>query len=168
MKKLIACSFEPNSIGGFITINNGVHPDKPGHYSKTVMITRESFNEACANRELFNDILGVKISEGWQNALFDAIETCKNLKTDTGIPAMAEMIINHEIEERGEEAVAKDMEELDKHSEEVADAIDEAVEKKEVKNGRTDKTAGKRKGRKNSRWKDIAGISDGDVATSDE
>ncbi|MCQ2574549.1 MAG: hypothetical protein MJ156_00390 [Alphaproteobacteria bacterium] len=166
MKKLITCSFEPNQMGGFITVNNGVHPDKPGHYSKTIMITREGFNEACADRSKFNEILGINIADGWQNALFDAIETCKNLKTETAVPSMAKLIVEHEIAERGEEAVAKDMEEIDKHSEEVADAIDDAVEQKGKKDGRTNRTTTKRKSSTNTRRKSTTKLSDGDVATS--
>lgn len=139
MRKLICCSFEQGSMGGFITINNGIHPDRNGHYSKTVMITKEQFNEACENRRLFSDILGVDITMGWQNALKDAISNCSNLKTTIDPVKMAETVIKGNIAEHGEEVVKKDMETLaeileeqEKFEEELAEKAEKEAKKKKT------------------------------------
>lgn len=161
---MIVCSFEPDCIGGFITINNGVHPDKVGHYSKTVTITKEAFNKACQDRHLFSDILGVDITQGWQNALKDAISNCQNIK-EPSVEQLAEFIVKQNIEQRGEEAVRADMEAMEKQVEAIADTLaeqaEETVTEKEEVNGTDDgttaKKAGNRKRSKKSGSKDSAG-----------
>ena len=74
VNRIICCSFDKDSIGGFITICNGVGIKREGHYSKTVAVTKEAFIAACKNRVLFNDILGVDIRQGCQNSLSAAIQ----------------------------------------------------------------------------------------------
>ena len=80
--KIISCSFEQGSMGGFITICNGVNFGRPEHFSKTIAVTKEAFIAACKDRVLFNDILGIDIRTGWQNALASAIEPFKVMKED--------------------------------------------------------------------------------------
>ena len=90
-KKLICCSFEKGIPYVLITLNNGVHPDRPGHISGTFKIDKETYNKACKNRVMFNDIFDnvIDIRMGWQNALADAISNAQNLNTedvDIGCP----------------------------------------------------------------------------------
>lgn len=80
MKKTVNCSFD--DLGVVITAWNGVHPDRPGHYSKTITMSRQDFNEACADRRKFGDALGIDVSAGWQNPIKDAINGAKGLKVD--------------------------------------------------------------------------------------
>lgn len=175
MKKLIVCSFEPDSIGGFITINNGIHPDKIGHYSKTVTITKEAFNKACKDRHLFSDILGVDITQGWQNSLKDAISNCQNLKEPTP-EKIGEFIIKANIEKRGEDAVKADMEAMEKQVESIAQATEEKIkelETKESENGTDDgstvKKTGNRKRSKKSGSEDTAGTpADGEQVVAEQ
>lgn len=172
MKRMIVCSFEPDSIGGFITINNGVHPDRVGHYSKTVTITKEAFNKACKDRHLFSDILGVDITLGWQNALKDAISNCQNLKEPTP-EKIGEFIIKANIEKRGEEAVKADMEAMEKQEEAFIQSMEEKIkeiETKEEENGTDDgstvKKTGNRKRSKKSGSEDAAGTPAGNEQTN--
>lgn len=153
-KKLIACSFDKDSVGGFITINNGVGWGKNGHLSKTVAVTRESFLAACKDRLLFNKILGINIAEGWQNAISDAISNFKNLTADDfNVAETTKMMLETDIKVRGEEEVAKDMEPIVVADEAITKELEEIVKKdtkkKEVKNAKnTGRRTGTNKGRK--------------------
>lgn len=129
VKKLIACSFDSESMGGFITICNGVPFGREGHYSKTVAITKEGFLEASKDKLKFNDILGVNITQGWQNALSDAIECYKNM-TDTFDPKQAlKTSCEMDVKVRGEEAVIKDAEVVEKKNEALDKEIEKALKK---------------------------------------
>lgn len=147
-KKLIACSFDKDSVGGFITINNGVGWGKNGHMSKTVAVTRESFLAACKDRLLFNKILGINIAEGWQNALSDAISNFKNLTADEfNVAETAKLLVETDVKVRGEEAVAKDLEPMVVADEAITKELEEIVKKdtkakKGKKNAKTDKGTG--------------------------
>lgn len=175
MKRMIVCSFEPDAIGGFITINNGVHPDRVGHYSKTVSITKESFNKACKNRHLFSEILGVDITQGWQNPLKDAISNCQNLKEPTP-EQISKFIISANIEQRGEEAVKADMEAMEKQEEAIVKALEEKMKETETKedengtdDGSTVKKTGNRKRSKKSGSEDTAGTpADGEQVVAEQ
>ena len=80
MRKMITCSFDDQGV--IMTAWNGVHPDRNGHYSITKAISRMDFNDACQDRKIFGLILGIDISQGWQNALNDAIKNASPLKID--------------------------------------------------------------------------------------
>lgn len=174
-KKLIACSFDNESIGGFITVNNGVGWGKNGHISRTVAVTREAFLEACKDKLLFNKILGINIADGWQNALSDAISNFKGLTTDKFDPqTVAKTIIETDIKVRGEEAVAKDMEPIITADEALTKELEEIV-KKEPKAKKGKKNGGTNKGTKTgtSAIGEVAGdaespaVSDGQESTDD-
>lgn len=175
MKRMIVCSFDKDGIGGFITINNGVRPDAPNHYSKTVAITREAFNKACKDRHLFSDILGVDITQGWQNPLKDAISNCQNLK-EPAPEKIGEFIIKANIEKRGEEAVKADMEAMKKQEEAIVKALEEKMketETKENENGKSDgstvKKTGNRKRSKKSGSEDTTGTpADGEQVVAEQ
>lgn len=107
--KIICCSFEPNSMGGFITICNGVKHSRPEHYSKTVAVTKEAFIAACKDRVLFNDILGVDIRHGWQNALAAAIQPYVTMKETFDPDTAAKVSSELDVQMRGEDAVNADI-----------------------------------------------------------
>lgn len=145
-KKLVACSFDKDSVGGFITINNGVGWGKNGHMSKTVAVTRESFLAACKNRLLFNEILGINIADGWQNAISDAISNFKNLTAEEfNIADTAKLLVETDIKVRGEDAVAKDMEPIVVADEALTKELEEIV-KKDTKAKKGKKNAKANKG----------------------
>lgn len=155
-KKLVVASFDKDSVGGFITINNGVGWGKNGHVSRTRAVTREAFIAACKNRLLFNEILGINIADGWQNAIADAISNFKGLTADEiNVVETAKMLVGADIKVRGEEAVAKDLEPLVIADEAITKELEEIVKKdtknvkksqkttkKGVKNAKTDKGTG--------------------------
>lgn len=161
VKKLIACSFEKNSMGGFITISNGLHPSQVGYIGKTVTITRDHFNECCKDRLLFNDVLGIDIRQGWQNALADAINNCQNLKTDVDAEKTAAFIVDGLVAQHGEEEIAKEVESLEKQNDAIKAEMEKQVETttKEESDG-TDTPAKTRKSRKNTRSKTADGVSE--------
>ena len=129
-KKLVACSFDKDSVGGFITINNGVGWGKNGHISKTVAVTRESFLAACKNRLLFNEILGINIADGWQNAISDAISNFKNLTAEEfNVAETAKLLVETDIKVRGEDAVAKDLEPIVVADEAITKELEKIVKK---------------------------------------
>lgn len=107
--KIICCSFEPNSMGGFMTICNGVKHTRPEHYSKTVAVTKEAFIAACKDRVLFNDILGVDIRHGWQNALASAIQPYVTMKETFDPETAAQVSSELDVQIRGEDAVNADI-----------------------------------------------------------
>ena len=140
--KIICCSFDKDSMGGFMTISNGVRCDKPEHYSKTISVTKEAFIAACKDKILFNDILGVDIRQGWQNQLSAAIEAFKDMKEEFD-PAMALKVSSEiDVKMRGEDAVNEDIVKLEKHNEELEKELlklakkpkKKAVKTKEKKN----------------------------------
>lgn len=165
MRKMITCSFD--NMGVVMTAWNGVHPDRPGHFSVTKTMSRETFNEACKNRQKFSEILGTDICLGWQNALSDAIKNASNLKIDMVEYAKfaTEMLAAY----HGDKA-AEVFAEMEKNNTDIQAAVnehlqaklEEAVKKNEekeegVKDGGSDITADTGKGSKKSRRKADSG-----------
>lgn len=160
-KKLVACSFDKDSVGGFITINNGVGWGKNGHMSKTVAVTRESFLAACKNRLLFNEILGINIADGWQNAISDAISNFKNLTAEEfNIADTAKLLVETDIKVRGEDAVAKDMEPIVVADEALTKELEEIV-KKDTKAKKGKNNAKNGRGNKTDKGGEVAGSENG-------
>ena len=134
MMKNICCSFDQEHGTVFVTCNNGVHPDRQGHYSNTIVMTRDSFADAVKKRTLFGEALGIEIHMGWQNALKNAISNCIGIKTELKPETAAQEILAVNVEQRGEEAVAADMSELMKNNAAIQDEIKEIM-KKETEQG---------------------------------
>lgn len=132
--KIISCSFEPGSMGGFITICNGVNFKRPEHFSKTVAVTKEAFIAACKDRILFNDILGVDIRRGWQNALASAIQPYVTMKETFDPETAAQVSSELDVQIRGEDAVNADIAAVEQENAELE-------EKVQSKRGRKKKTA---------------------------
>lgn len=168
VRKLICCSFEKGSVGGFMTICNGIRADAPGHFSKTVAISRESFLAACKNRHEFSKILGVDITMGWQNSLGEAIKPFMGMK-EPSAEDTAKFVIQANIEQRGIDAVQSDMEKMDADAKDIVDDtnnyIKEATGQGEANGkdrGTTEKPANRTgKGGKKSRGKTADGAPDG-------
>ena len=131
--KIISCSFEPGSMGGFITICNGVNFGRPEHFSKTVAVTKEAFITACKARVLFNDILGVDIRQGWQNALASAIEPFKAMKEDFDADTAARVSSELDVQIRGEDAVNADITAVEKENAKLEKAAKRAAKAKAKK-----------------------------------
>ena len=131
--KLISCSFEPGSMGGFITICNGVNFGRAEHFSKTVAVTKEAFIAACKDRVLFNDILGIDIRTGWQNALSDAIEPFKAMKEDFDADTAAKVSSELDVQMRGEDAVKADIAAVEKENAKLEKAAKKATKAKAKK-----------------------------------
>ena len=127
--KLISCSFEPGSMGGFITICNGVNFGRPEHFSKTIAVTKEAFIAACKDRVLFNDLLGIDIRTGWQNALATAIEPFKAMKEDFDADTAAKVSSELDVKLRGEDAVNADIEKVEKENAKLEKATKKAKAK---------------------------------------
>ena len=168
-KKLICCSFEKGIPYVLITLNNGVHPDRPGHISGTFKIDKETYNKACKNRVMFNDIFDnvIDIRMGWQNALADAISNAQNLNTDdVDVGRLLKAAGEADVKLRGEEAVNRDLDEL----EAINDKIDAELEKeakkklkkttKKVKKDDTKNDSDRRAGSEDS--SKVAGSENGD------
>lgn len=136
--KIICCSFEPGSMGGFITICNGVKHSLSTHYSKTIAVTKEAFIAAVKDRLLFNDILGIDIRDGWQNALADAIFPFQAMKEEFDADAAAKVSSELDVQIRGEDAVKADIEVLEKEN-----AALEKATKKHVRKAKSVKSAEK-------------------------
>jgi len=154
VKKLITFSFEPDSIGGFCCICNGVQTVREKHMSKCIPMTKHAFLEALKDRIKFNELLGIDIREGWQNALKDAIEPFTTMTEDADPAVLADAVAKADINIRGEEEVAKDVEvlevenkklvaEVEKEIKPAKKATKKTTKKKEVKDdeGRTDTVA---------------------------
>lgn len=124
--KIICCSFEPNSIGGFMTICNGVKHSRPEHYSKTVAVTKEAFIAACKDRVLFNDILGIDIRHGWQNALASAIQPYVTMQETFDPETAAQVSSELDVQIRGEDAVNADIAAVEEENA----ALEQEVQKK--------------------------------------
>ena len=127
--KIISCSFEPGSMGGFITVCNGVNFGRPEHFSKTIAVTKEAFIAACKDRVLFNDILGIDIRTGWQNALAAAIEPFKVMKEDFDADTAAKVSSELDVKLRGEDAVKEDIEKVEKENAKLEKATKKAKAK---------------------------------------
>lgn len=131
--KLISCSFEPGSMGGFITICNGVNFGRAEHFSKTIAVTKEAFIAACKDRVLFNDILGIDIRTGWQNALAAAIEPFKAMKEDFDAATAAKVSSELDVQMRGEDAVNADIAAVEKENAKLEKAAKRAAKAKAKK-----------------------------------
>ena len=131
--KLISCSFEPGSMGGFITICNGVNFGRAEHFSKTIAVTKEAFIAACKDRVLFNDLLGIDIRTGWQNALSDAIEPFKAMKEDFDADTAAKVSSELDVQMRGEDAVKADIAAVEKENAKLEKAAKKATKAKAKK-----------------------------------
>lgn len=133
--KIICCSFERGSMGGFMTICNGVGFKRPEHYSKTIAITREAFIAACKDRVLFNDILGIDIRNGWQNALSAAIQCFNGMQEDFDPEVALNASSELDVQMRGEDAVQADIDALEKQN----DELDKEIKKAKSKGGKKGK-----------------------------
>lgn len=131
--KLISCSFEPGSMGGFITICNGVNFGRAEHFSKTIAVTKEAFIAACKDRVLFNDLLGIDIRTGWQNALAAAIEPFKAMKEDFDADTAAKVSSELDVQMRGEDAVNADIAAVEKENAKLEKATKQAAKAKAKK-----------------------------------
>lgn len=132
--KIICCSFEPGSMGGFITICNGVKHSLESHFSKTVAVTKEAFVAACKDRILFNDILGVDIRQGWQNALADAILPYQTMTVEEVDPKVAANVSSElDVQIRGEDAVNADIAAVEKENAKLEKAAKKAAKEKAKK-----------------------------------
>lgn len=132
--KIICCSFEPGSMGGFITICNGVKHSLESHFSKTVAVTKDTFVAACKDRILFNDILGVDIRQGWQNALADAILPFQTMTAEEVDPKVAANVSSElDVQIRGEDAVKADIAAVEKENAKLEKAAKKAAKAKAKK-----------------------------------
>jgi type IV secretory pathway VirB10-like protein len=132
--KIICCSFEPGSMGGFITICNGVKHSLESHFSKTVAVTKEAFIAACKDRILFNDILGIDIRQGWQNALADAILPFQTMRVEEVDPKVAANVSSElDVQMRGEDAVNADIAAVEKENAKLEKAAKKAAKAKAKK-----------------------------------
>lgn len=132
--KIICCSFEPGSMGGFITICNGVKHSLESHFSKTVAVTKEAFIAACKDRILFNDILGIDIRQGWQNALADAILPYQTMRVEEVDPKVAANVSSElDVQIRGEDAVNADIAAVEKENAKLEKAAKRAAKAKAKK-----------------------------------
>lgn len=129
VRKLIAFSFEPESIGGFGIVSNGVHFGRNGAFSHCYPLTKAAFLEAMKNRAKFNELLGIDIREGWQNALKDAIEPFSTMTEDCDPAVAADAIAKADVNIRGEDAVTADMETLEKDNEKLITEVEKGTKK---------------------------------------
>lgn len=137
VRKLITFSFAPDSIGGFCCICNGVQTTREKHFSACIPMTKHAFLEALENRIKFNELLGIDIRDGWQNALKDAIEPFITMTEDADPAVIADAVAKADINVRGEAEVKKDMETLEKDNEKlVAEVEKEVIEEKPAKKTR--------------------------------
>lgn len=135
--KLISCSFEPGSMGGFITVCNGVKHSRPEHFSKTIAVTKEAFIAAVKDRVLFNDILGIDIRHGWQNALAAAIQPFCTMKEEFDADTAAKVSSELDVQVRGEDAVNADIAAVEQENA----ALEKAVQPKRGRKKKTEETA---------------------------
>jgi cell pole-organizing protein PopZ len=121
-------------MGGFITICNGVKHSLESHFSKTVAVTREAFIAACKDRILFNDILGIDIRQGWQNALADAILPFQTMTVEEVDPKVAANVSSElDVQMRGEDAVNADIAAVEKENAKLEKAAKRAAKAKAKK-----------------------------------
>lgn len=133
VKKLITFSFAPESIGGFCCICNGVQTVREKHFSACIPMTKHAFIEAVKDRVKFNELLGIDIRDGWQNALKDAIEPFVTMTEDCDPAVVAQAVAQADVNVRGQEAVEKDMAVLEKDNEELVAKVEEETKQKEIK-----------------------------------
>lgn len=131
VRKLIAFSFEPDSIGGFGIVCNGVHMGKNSSFSHCYPMTKAAFLEALKDRMKFNELLGIDIRDGWQNALKDAIEPFVTMTEDCDPAVAAQAVAQADINVRGEEKVSADMETLEKDNEKLVAEVEKEIKKDE-------------------------------------
>lgn len=157
--KNVCCYFDNKEGVVYVMCNNGVHPDRQGHHSALVAMTRENFNRACKERTLFNEALGIDVTQGWQTALKNALSNAQNLK-DLGPMVAAKQVIDANVAMHGEEAIADDIAKIKEHNDRVQAELERAVKAEtesaepEVKYEGDDETGtetGTAKGRKKSR-----------------
>jgi hypothetical protein len=134
VRKLIAFSFEPESMGGFAVVCNGVHFGRNGAFSHCYPLTKSAFVEAMKDRIKFNELLGIDIRDGWQNALKDAIEPFSTMTEDCDPAVAADAVAKADINVRGEDEVKKDMETLDADNKKLEESVTEEITKKPAKN----------------------------------
>ena len=161
VKKLITFSFEPDSIGGFCCICNGVQTVREKHMSKCIPMTKHAFLEALKDRIKFNELLGIDIREGWQNALKDAIEPFTTMTEDADPAVLADAVAKADINIRGEEEVAKDVETLESDNEKLIAEVEKEV-KKDTKKSKAPKKAKKEVKNDKGRTDTVATISEND------
>jgi hypothetical protein len=128
IEKQIAASFD--KVGGYIIINNGLHPDHPKYFSKMIVCTRSVFNAMLNNIKVFEDAAGVRISDGYQKA-WKRMRDYHQLKID--IDALANFVVQGDIKAGREQdyiEAEKELAELEKELEEI----------KEIKNDDRAKT----------------------------
>lgn len=142
VRKLIAFSFEPESIGGFGIVCNCVHMGRNGAFSHCYPLTKSAFIEAMKDRIKFNELLGIDIRDGWQNALADAIAPFTTMTEDCDPAVAADAIAKADVNIRGEDVVTADMETLEKDNEKLASEVEKEV-KKETKTKKTTKKSKK-------------------------
>lgn len=144
-KKLITFSFEPESLGGFACVCNGVHFGRNGAFSHCIPMTKEAFLAACKDRIKFNDLLGIDIREGWQNALKDAIDPFTTMDEGCDPELAAKAVAGLDLNIRGEAAIAEDMATLEADNEKIIATVEEEVkvEKPVKKSTKTSKKAKK-------------------------
>jgi hypothetical protein len=128
MRKMITCSFDDNGV--IMTAWNGVHPDRNGHFSITKAISRMDFNEACQDRKIFGLILGVDISQGWQNPLNDAIKNASPLKIDP--KKTVDFLVQLLVAKYGEEKATQIFEAAEKENNDIEAYLKAQLEKEEV------------------------------------
>lgn len=131
MRKMITCSFD--EVGVRMTAWNGIHPDRVGSFSATIEMNRTRFNEACQNKMIFGEMLGINIAEGWQNALSDAVKNASPLKIDflAASKVLVEKITERFVTEHGQEEGMKKAEaffnSVDMETEATEDLIKKAM-----------------------------------------
>lgn len=167
MMRNICCSFDNEHGTVFVTCNNGVHPDKKGHYSNTIVMTRDSFAKAMKDKLLFNEALGIDIRAGWQNALHGAISNCMGLNTEMAPETAAQEILAVNVAQRGEEAVKADIEALAENNKAIEAELKDIVEKKDTENGDDAGKTKPAKGGKKSRRATADTTPDAESAGSD-
>ena len=167
MIKNVCCSFDNEHGMVYVTCNNGVHPDRNGHHSRTVVMPREHFLKCCQNRELFNEPLGIDIRLGWQNAIKAATSNCLGLKLEMDAEQAARDIIDVNVAQRGEEEVKADIEALEHNNESIQDELKKLVEEGAVKDEAKPKKTRTSKSRKKSGGSDTDTAPDGESAGSD-
>ena len=127
MRKMITCSFDDNGV--IMTAWNGVHPDRNGHFSITKAISRMDFNEACQDRKIFGLILGVDITQGWQNPLNDAIKNASPLKIDP--KKTVDFLVQLLVAKYGEEKAAQIFEAAEKENNDIEAYLKAQLEKED-------------------------------------
>jgi hypothetical protein len=127
MRKMITCSFDDQGV--IMTAWNGVHPDRNGHFSITKAISRMDFNDACQDRKIFGLILGIDISQGWQNALNDAIKNASPLKIDQ--KKTVDFLVQLLVAKYGEEKAAQIFEAAEKENNDIEALLKEQLEKED-------------------------------------